>query len=38
MSSDATMAETRPEMTDIINILIRFEFAYHVEFEFICDY
>ena len=27
-----------PEMTDIINILIRCEFAYHVEFGFICDY
>ena len=26
-----------PEMTDIINILIRCEFAYHVEFGFICD-
>ena len=29
---------TGPEMTDIINILIRCEFAYHVEFGFICDY
>ena len=29
---------TWPEMTDIINILIRCEFAYHVEFGFICDY
>ena len=27
-----------PEMTDIINILIRCEFAYYVEFGFICDY
>ena len=27
-----------PEMTDIINILIRCEFAYHDEFDFICDY
>ena len=27
-----------PEMTDIINILIRCEFEYHVEFGFICDY
>ena len=27
-----------PEMTDIINILVRCEFAYHVEFGFICDY
>ena len=27
-----------PEMTDIINILIRCEFAYHVEFGFTCDY
>ena len=27
-----------PEMTDIINILIRCEFAYHAEFGFICDY
>ena len=26
-----------PDMTDIINILIRGEFAYHVEFGFICD-
>ena len=26
-----------PEMTDI-NILIRCEFAYHVEFGFICEY
>ena len=25
-------------MTDIINILIRCEFAYHVEFGFMCDY
>ena len=24
-------------MTDIINILIRSEFAYHLEFGFICD-
>ena len=29
---------TLPEMTDIINILIRWKFAYHVEFGFICDY
>ena len=27
-----------PEMTDIINILIRCELAYHVEFGFICEY
>ena len=27
-----------PEMADIINILIRCEFAYHVEFGFICEY
>ena len=27
-----------PEMTDIINIQIRWEFAYHVEMGFICDY
>ena len=25
-------------MTDMINILIRFEFAYHNEFGFICEY
>ena len=29
---------TWPEMTDIINILIRCKFAYHVEFGFICEY
>ena len=28
---------TWPEMTDIINILIRCEFAYHLEFGFMCD-
>ena len=27
-----------PEMTDIIDILIRCKFAYHVEFGFICVY
>ena len=27
-----------PEMMDSINILIRCEFAYHVEFGFICEY
>ena len=27
-----------PEMTDIINILNRCEFAYYVEFGVICDY
>ena len=29
---------TWPEMTDIINILIRCKFAYHVEFGFVCEY
>ena len=27
-----------PELTDIINILIRCEFPYQVEFGFICEY
>ena len=29
---------TWAEIMDIINILIRCEFAYHVEFGFICEY
>ena len=38
LPSDFTKLVSWPEMTDIINILIRCEFAYHVEFGFICDY
>ena len=30
--------KTWPEITDIINILIRCEFPYQVEFGFICEY
>ena len=31
----SSLVNTWPEMTDIINILIRCKFAYHVEFGFI---
>ena len=37
-STEMYVSRPWPEMTDIINILIRCEFAYHVEFGFICDY
>ena len=36
--ADNIYKHTSPEMTEIINILIRCEFAYHVEFGFICEY
>ena len=35
---DKLSRTTWPEMTDIINILIRCEFAYHVAYGFICEY